>query len=211
MLKTRKIVAAIIISFLISLLLTACAELDTHSSLSRFQRSEKLYLSSMRWGEWSSFLYLLRAKPVNSGSEKIITITDPNTTKKYQVIEDQTIVYNKSADRESSTSKESSTDRESSTSRESQREELLAHLETIKVTHTETLGTSMSEAEGIGESRVLVEYHFDARAKINSIRYNVSWWYDEPSNTWFTDTPLPKELNSHRKTIRFYLTCSFNI
>ena len=193
MFKIRKIVSALIISSLILLLITACAELDSHSNISRFQQSEDLYQAGMRWGEWSKVLYLIRPRPESSNSEKMITKVNPDNGKKYQVVEIKQGNNDSIAEQKKSN------------------EELLIHLDTIKVAHTEILSSFMNDAEGTGESRMLIEYRFDTSAKIRTLRYTVSWWHDEQSNTWFTDTPLPKEFekpiaketeNKKRKTIK---------
>ena len=188
MFKIRKIVSALMISSLILLMVTACAEfseLDSHSAFSRFQQSEDTYRAGMRWGEWSGVLYLMRPKPISTESEKIITITDSSTGKEYQVVESQTENYNDSLLPKLS------------------REELLKHLATIKVSHIEALESSMSKEKGTGISRLRIEYHFDNSAIIKTLHYKVSWWYDKQSNTWFTDTPLPKEFDLPKhKTIK---------
>ncbi|MCP3849413.1 MAG: hypothetical protein GY694_04125 [Gammaproteobacteria bacterium] len=190
MLKRKKTAAAYLLTPFILLLVTACAELDSHSSFSRFERSENLYLSSMRWAEWSTYLYLLREKPSSNKAEKMITIRDPSTAKKYEVVEDQTSSYNNLEEEISS------------------REALVDHLNTIKVKRAEVLSSSMNSDGETGESRILIEYRFDNSAKINSIRHKVRWWYDEESNTWFSETPMPKEfkpkqpLSGKKKTIK---------
>ena len=159
--------------------------MDSHSSISRFQQSEDLYQAGMRWGEWSSVLYLMRPKPVSSNSEEMITKVNPDNGKKYQVVEIKQGNNDSIAEQKKST------------------EELLTHLDTIKVARTEILSSSMNDAEGTGESRILIEYRYDYSAKINTLRYMVSWWHDEQSNTWFTDTPLPKEFDVPKhKTIK---------
>lgn len=160
-------------------LAAACAELDSHSTFSRFQKSEDLYRASMRWGKWTNILQLIRPRPESSDS------TNYNSKK---------MLMNVKSD-----SNYSSTGQESSTEQESSFEELLAHLDTIHVSNVEVLSSAI-KAEGTGESRLLIQYRFDTSAKINSIRHTVSWWYDKQSNNWFTDTPLPKEfdLPKHR-------------
>lgn len=166
------------------LIITACAELDSHSNISRFQQSEDLYQAGMRWGEWSKVLYLIRPRPESSNSEKMITKVNPDNGKKYQVVE---IKQNNNSIAEQKKSNE----------------ELLIHLDTIKVAHTEILSSFINDAEGTGESRMLIEYRYDTSAKINTLRYTLSWWHDEQSNTWFTETPLPKEFDMPKhKTIK---------
>ena len=188
MLRIKKIVSAFIISSLTLLLVTACAELDSSSAINRFQKSEDLYLASMRWGEWTNVLQLIRARPENPGSENGDKVQ---------------IMAVKPDSNERTTEQESSANTESSTNKVSYYNELLAHLDTIKVTHTEVLSSAMSESEGTGESHIIIQYRFDTSVKINSIRHTVSWWRDEQSNTWFTDTPLPKEFDQPKhKTIK---------
>ena len=59
-------------SALILLFITACAEMDSHSSVSRFKQSEDTYKGSMRWGEWASIFQLMRDKPgSDAGSSKL--------------------------------------------------------------------------------------------------------------------------------------------
>lgn len=66
-----------IISSIILLLLTACAEMDSHSSISRFQKSEDVYRASMRWGEWTNAFQLMREKPgSDSSSTELKPLTD---------------------------------------------------------------------------------------------------------------------------------------
>jgi len=136
----------------------------------------------MRWAEWSTYLYLLRKKPNSNQAEKVITIRDPSTAKKYKVIEDQTTSYNDSEEEKLS------------------KEALIDHLSTIKVKRAEVLSSSMNG--DTGESRILIEYRFDNSAKINSIRHKVHWWHDKESNTWFSETPMPKEFEPGKKTIK---------
>lgn len=46
--------------------------MDSHSSISRFQKSENIYRASMRWGEWTNTFQLMRDKPdSDSGSTKL--------------------------------------------------------------------------------------------------------------------------------------------
>lgn len=176
MLRIKKIVSAFIISFLTILLATACAELDSSSAINRFQKSEELYLASMRWGEWTNVLQLIRDQPEKPGAENA---------------EKLPVMAVKSDSNERSTEQKFSYN------------ELLNHLETIKVTHTEVLSSAMSEEEGTGESLVIIDYRFDTSVKIKSIRHTISWWRDEQSDNWFSDTPLPKEFDQPKhKTIK---------
>lgn len=70
--QLKRAFSALIMSSLILLLITACAEMDSHSSTSRFQKSEDIYRASMRWGEWSNTFQLMRDKPDSaSGSTKL--------------------------------------------------------------------------------------------------------------------------------------------
>lgn len=124
--------------------------MDSHSSISRFQKSEDVYRASMRWGEWHNVFQLMKDKPD----------TDIHSSKLKPVSE----TY-------------------------------LNHLETIKVKHIEVLSSGINDKEGTGESRLKIEYRFDNSAKINSIRQTVFWWYDEASNHWFTNSPLPEEFD----------------
>jgi len=59
-------------------LITSCAEMDSHSEISRFQNSENVYRASMRWGEWSNLFQLMRERPDSTSkltalSEEYIT------------------------------------------------------------------------------------------------------------------------------------------
>lgn len=63
------------------LLLTACAELDSHSQISRFQKSEDVYRASMRWGEWTNMFQLMRDKPGSDiNSTKLKPLSDEHLT-----------------------------------------------------------------------------------------------------------------------------------
>jgi len=139
---------ALIVSFLALLLVTACAELDSHSSISRFLKSENVLRASMRWGEWVNAFALLKSNPDNPSSK----IESPS-------------------------------------------EEYLAYLSTLKIAHVKVLTSGITEEDKAGESLFLIEYRFDNSAKIHKIRHKVDWWYHKESNTWFTDTPLPKEFD----------------
>jgi len=44
-------------------LISGCAEMDSHSQISRFQNSEDIYRASMRWGEWTNLFQLMKDKP----------------------------------------------------------------------------------------------------------------------------------------------------
>ncbi len=67
----KKTVIQLIISSLLVVLVSACAELDTHNSTNRFQQADNLYNASMRWGEWYSLFQLMKANP-NNPSSKIV-------------------------------------------------------------------------------------------------------------------------------------------
>ncbi|MCK5649677.1 MAG: hypothetical protein KAI22_12445 [Gammaproteobacteria bacterium] len=182
MLRIKKTVSAFIISCLTLLLVSACAELDSSSAINRFQKSEDLYLASMRWGEWTNVLQLTRDRPEKPSAEN---------SEKLQLMAVKSDRDEPSAEQESSTNKNPSYN------------ELLSHLDTIKVTHTEVLSSALSETKDTAESHMIIEYRFDTSVKINSIRHKVSWWRDEKSDNWFTDTPLPKEFDlPKRKTIK---------
>lgn len=188
MLRIKKTVSAFIISCLTLLLVSACAELDSSSAINRFQKSEDLYLASMRWGEWTNVLQLTRDRPEKPSAENADKL--------------QAMVV-KSDSNEHSAEQEPSAEQESSTNKNPSYNELLSHLDTIKVTHTEVLSSALSETKDTAESHMIIEYRFDTSVKINSIRHTISWWRDEKSDNWFTDTPLPKEFDlPKRKTIK---------
>ena len=65
-------VKAIFISSILLLLMTACAELDSHSKISRFQQSENTYRAALRWGEWLGAFQLQRIKPGSNNNSKVI-------------------------------------------------------------------------------------------------------------------------------------------
>ncbi len=156
-----------------SLLVTACSELDSHDVVYRFQKSEDNYRAAMRWGEWGTILYMTRPRPAN-----LLVKTDSADNRTYQVKETKAGIddgENLSADEEIT------------------REALIAHLETILVSHTEVTGSSVSNGKGTGTTRMIIQYHFDNSARIQTLRYKLSWWHDKESNTWFTETPLPEE------------------
>lgn len=150
MLQTQFFLKAIFISSTLLLLMTACAEMDSHSKVSRFQQSENTYRASLRWGEWLGAIQLQRTKPgSNSDSKGFI---QPS-------------------------------------------EAYLNHLDTIKVTHIETLSSAMHEDKKTAATLFLIEYRFDNSAIINKIRHKMTWWHDQESNIWYTDTPLPEEFD----------------
>ena len=128
------------------LILSGCAELDSHSSISRFVKAENVYRASIRWEEWEGLSQLMRSNPETSDS-KMKPIS------------------------------------------EEQRE----HLESIKVAHVEVLSSGIIEEDKSGESLFEIEYRFDNSAVIKKFKHKVKWWFDKENNSWYTDTPLPKE------------------
>ncbi len=156
-------------------MVTACAELDSHSSVSRFQNSEDTYREGMHWEEWEKVLYLTRTKAENDLATDKATQMNPHTGKEYEVIN----ANNEEKKREF--------------------EELIEHLETIKVLRTEVLSSSMNDDAGTGATRLLIEYRFNNSTKIQTIRQRLSWWHDEKINIWFTETPLPEEFTPPKK------------
>jgi len=82
-------------------------------------------------------------------------------------------------------------------------EDYLSHLDKIKVREVEVLSSNMEKELGTGFSKFKIGYHLDTALKIHSIRHTVYWWYHKESNTWFTDTPLPKAFDIPKsRTIR---------
>jgi len=72
---------ALLLSMLTMLLLSACAEMDSHSQISRFQKSEDVYRASMRWGEWTNTFQLMRDKPGSDNSNsKLKPLSDEYLT-----------------------------------------------------------------------------------------------------------------------------------
>lgn len=92
--QQSKFFTVLTVSSLILLLMTACAELDSHSTISRFQDSEDVYRASMRWGEWTNLFQLMKDKPdseadssaLKSPSEAYLTHLDSIKVKQIQVI-----------------------------------------------------------------------------------------------------------------------------
>ena len=73
--------------------------------------------------------------------------------------------------------------------------EYLEQLSHIKVTHIENIGGTMN-AEGTKSTNIyLIEFHYDTSTSIKKINHTVDWWFDGPSNFWYTSTGLPKEFN----------------
>lgn len=137
----------------LSLLLTSCAELDSHSKIYRFNDSENTYKASLRWGQWMNLLQLQRNDP-DSGEK--VTFSEVSN-------------------------------------------EYLEQLNHIKVTHIESIGSSMN-AEGTKSKVIyLIEFHYDSSSIIKKINHTVDWWYDEPNNFWYTSTALPKEFNLNKQ------------
>ncbi len=156
----RKKLSIVVILLSILFLITACgdlAELDTHSTVSRFQKSEDLYKASLRWGEWPTFFHLIRPRTAQA---------TPLTT---DAVDNKAEAFKPPS------------------------EELLNHLDTFKVSGVEVLSSAMNEKQGTGKTRFQIDYYRDDSTKINSFRQSVDWWYDKPSNNWYTDTPLPEE------------------
>ena len=74
--KNNVLLISLLLFFLLSI--TGCAEMDSHSEISRFQNSENVYRASMRWGEWSNLFQLMRERPDSTSkltalSEEYIT------------------------------------------------------------------------------------------------------------------------------------------
>ncbi len=92
--QQSKFFTVLTVSSLILLLMTACAELDSHSTISRFQDSEDVYRASMRWGEWTNLFQLMKDKPdseadssaLKSPSEAYLIHLDSIKVKQIQVI-----------------------------------------------------------------------------------------------------------------------------
>ena len=71
--QQKKLFTVLTASSLILLLITACAEMDSHSSISRFQKSEDVYRASMRWGEWTNLFQLMKDKPDSNAESAKLT------------------------------------------------------------------------------------------------------------------------------------------
>jgi len=183
--QIKSFLSAIIASSLILILMTACgqlAEMDSHSTVSRFQKSENLYRSSFRWGDWTTIFQLMKNKPAETDSTSEKTIDEKEN-------------YNVLKKKLSSTNDLNILDTPS--------EELLEHLDSIHVQEIIMLSSGMNDKEGSGKSRFEITYRTDSSVKIHSVKHTVHWWYHKDSNSWFTDTPLPKEFRpTKRKTIK---------
>lgn len=59
----KKTITALFISSLVLLLFSACADMDSHSTISRFNKSENTYRASIRWGEWPGVFQLQKPVP----------------------------------------------------------------------------------------------------------------------------------------------------
>ncbi len=183
MLKIKNIISTIIVLSITSLLATACSDLDSHDVVYRFQKSEDNYRAAMRWGEWTTILYMIRPGP-----ESRLMRVDPADKSTYKVMETKTEVDD---------------GEDLSAEQEITREDLIAHLETILISHSEVTSSSVNNSKGTGTTRMNIQYHFDNSAIIKTLRYKLSWWHDKESNTWFTDTPLPEEfMPPKKKTIK---------
>ncbi len=79
-------------------------------------------------------------------------------------------------------------------------DEYLEYLSHLKVSHVETINSGIIENKKSAKSIYLIEYHPEDSSVIKKIRHIVNWWYDNKTNHWFTDTPLPKgfEMPEHR-------------
>lgn len=139
----------VLLSFL---LLTSCAELDSHSKENRFQDSENIYKASLRWGQWMNLLQLQKNDPATNN------ITFDIASQEY-----------------------------------------LEQLEHIKVTHIESIGSSMTSDGTKSKSIYVIEFHHDSSTILNRIHHTVEWWYHEETNFWYTSTPLPEEFGLDKK------------
>jgi hypothetical protein len=63
-----KAIITIFLSLIALFFISSCAEMDSHSSFSRFQKSEDTYRASMRWGEWNNVAQLMRKKPIDKSN-----------------------------------------------------------------------------------------------------------------------------------------------
>ena len=68
----------------------------------------------------------------------------------------------------------------------------LDYLSHLKVPHVETIHSGIIEDKKSAKSIYQIEYHPENSSVIRKIRHTVNWWYDEKTNQWFTDTPLPE-------------------
>ncbi len=71
-------------------------------------------------------------------------------------------------------------------------DEALEYLTHLKVSHVETINSSITEKQTSAKTIYQIEYHPENSSVIKEIRHTVKWWYDEKTNQWFTDTPLPE-------------------
>jgi hypothetical protein len=167
-------------------LTTGCAEissLDSHDKTARFQKAEDSYRASMDWGDWPELFLLMRNPPIE-GEEVMMQINDPKTETPQMIaitVPDDTQIKKRQLQQLT--------------------DEYLIYLDTIHVSNIKSLSTDLTSNDG--QSRMMVQYRFDNSAKVHTVRYTVHWWYDKESNYWFTDTPLPKELDIPKyKTIK---------
>lgn len=184
--KTAKFTSLILLSFL----LISCGqikELDKHSIISRFQKSESLYSASMRWGDWSTLLQLIKNKPKKADTEQA-------ASEKKSIYDDHRALESMNG---SSGGKLNILTTPT--------EKMLAYLETIKVNEVKVLSSGMSdvkEDQGSGKTLFEIVYHKTSSVRVHTIRHKVNWWYHKPSNSWFTDTPLPKEFQIPKSVSR---------
>lgn len=52
------------------------AEMDSHSSISRFNRSENVYRASMRWSEWENVYQLMKPNPESPDKTELKSPSD---------------------------------------------------------------------------------------------------------------------------------------
>ncbi len=71
-------------------------------------------------------------------------------------------------------------------------DEELEYLSHLKVSHVETIHSGIIENKKSAKTIYQIEYHPENSSVIKKIRHTVNWWYDEKTNQWFTDTPLPE-------------------
>ncbi len=198
----------VLLLFVSTVSLTSCGqlkELDSNSIISRFQKSESLYSSSMRWGDWSTLLQLIKNKPKNYGKEEIEKAdskkdlaVETATTIPFKDIKNQSVetqeksVYNNYQKLEGTNGSVSG----ALNIITAPSEKLLKHLGTIHVkeVHVITSGmTDVSDEGGSARTMYEISYHTENSVKVHKIRHRVNWWYYKEANSWFTNTPLPKE------------------
>ncbi len=88
--NTKKMTLSLCICALL-ILLSGCAEMDSHSQISRFQNSEDIYRASMRWGEWTNLFQLMKNKPDSTSelekpSEDYLTHLDGISVESVEVL-----------------------------------------------------------------------------------------------------------------------------